>query len=175
MRFKKIKKRFLEKKYRALLKYPAKPKDPVHKHITTVGILALNSISSQIDLQKQVADVFGVRNPKIYSFRSYDKEHSPSYKHFSENDFDWKNNITDSSLQAFLDTNFDLLITFFEPNNLYLEYVSLLSQASFKVGYANVNSRLFDLEIQVDHSDISTYLTEVKKYLGILDRLKIGA
>lgn len=172
MRFKKIKKRFLQKKYQTLLKHPLRRKSPVHKHITTVGILALDSISSNVDLQQHVTDTFGVRNPKIYSFRNFSKDHTASYKHFSEEDFDWKGNITDSSLQAFLDADFDMLITFFERDHLYLAYATLSSKASLKVGYANVNSQLFDLEIQVDHADISTYLLEVKKYLTILDRLQ---
>jgi len=171
MKFKKIKKRFLEKKYKALLKEPISKKEPVHRNITTVGILSVNSISMQEDLQERIANVLHVRNAKIYSFRPYSKENESSYKHFSENDFDWKGNITDSSLHAFLETEFDLLITFFDQRHLYLEYVTLLSKATFKVGHTVLNENLFDLEVNTENRDLVSYLNETKKYLQILGRM----
>ncbi len=171
MKFKKIKKRFLEKKYNALLKKPLLKNTPVHKKITTVGILSLDDISKRSNLQQLISDTLNVRNAKIYSFRSYSKDHESSYKHFSENDFDWKGTITDTSLKAFLDTEFDLLITFFSQKHLYLEYVTLLSKATFKVGNANLHEYLFDLEIRTEESDLSSYLGETKKYLQILGRM----
>lgn len=171
MKFKKLKKRFLEKKYNTLLKEPISRKEPVHKNITTVGILSLDSISSQTDLQELIANVLHVRNAKIYSFRPYSKENESSYKHFSENDFDWKGNITDTSLQAFLETEFDLLITFFNQKHLYLEYITLLSKATFKVGQVTLNEHLFDLEVNTESEDLSSYLNETRKYLQILSKM----
>ncbi|MDT7833032.1 hypothetical protein RQM59_11610 [Flavobacteriaceae bacterium S356] len=171
MKFRKIKKRFLEKRYQSLLKEPEVKKKPVHQKVTTVGILGLETISQNVDLQQLVTNTFDVRNPKIYSFRAFSKDNESSYKHFSENDFDWKGNITDSSLQAFLDTEFDLLITFFDQKHLYAEYVTLLSKATFKVGYAEVDSRLFDMEVKTEGKDMDAYLNEVKKYLVILNRM----
>lgn len=171
MKFRKIKKRFIEKRYHALLKEPSTMKNPVHQKITTVGILCLDTISGNLNLQQLVSDTFDVRNPKIYSFRPYSKENEPSYKHFSENDFDWKGNSTDTSLKAFLDTEFDLLITFFDQKHLYVEYATLLSKATFKVGYAEVNEHLFDLEVKTEGKELSSYLNEVRKYLQILNRM----
>lgn len=171
MRFKKIKKRFLEKRFKTLLLEPIDKRKPIHEKITTVGILSIDSISTTHNLQELISETFEVRNTKIYSFRKYNKENESSYKHFSENDFDWKGNVLDTSLEAFLDTEFDLLITVFDQKNLYLEYVTLLSKATFKVGYAELNQALFDLEIQSSISDIPSYLDEVKKYLQILNRM----
>ncbi|MFY0603322.1 MAG: hypothetical protein JXQ93_05200 [Flavobacteriaceae bacterium] len=171
MRFKKIKKRFLEKRFNTLLLKPISKAKPVHEKVTTVGILCHDSFFNRLNLQEMISEAFDVRNSKIYSFRSYHKEHQSSYKHFSENDFDWKGNITDTSLDTFLDTEFDLLITFFDKNNTYIEYVTLLSKASFKVGYAGVNQALFDLEIEFKNIEIQHYLEETKKYLKILNKL----
>lgn len=175
MKFKRIKKRFLEKKLKALLQEPASNKEPVHKNITTVGILSLEDVSLRTDLRQLISDTLNVRNAKIYSFRTFSKDNEPSYKHFSENDFDWKGNITDTSLKAFLDEEFDLLITFFDEKQLYMEYVTLLSKATFKVGYGGVNEHLFDMEVQTESSDLSSYLGETRKYLQILGRLEANS
>lgn len=174
MRFKKIKKRFLEKKYNALLKEPVLKNVQGHKNITTVGILSIDDISKKTNVQQLVCDTLGVRNTKIYSFRTYSKDNESSYKHFSENDFDWKGNITDTSLKAFLDTEFDLLITFFDKKHLYLEYVTLLSKATFKVGNAGLHENLFDLEVQTERTNLESYLIETKKYLIILGKMEQG-
>lgn len=171
MKFKKIKRHFLEKKYNALLKNHIVNKQPIHKRITTVGILCTEDVYSNEDLQQLISNIFEVRNTKIYCFRNFSKENESSYKHFSENDFDWKGNVTDTSLQAFLDTKFDLLITFIGQKHMYLEYVTLLSKATFKVGYAGLNEDLFDMEVKVLGTDLPPYLYEVRKYLQVLDRI----
>jgi hypothetical protein len=175
MRFKKIKKRFLEKKYWSLLQNERPTPSPVHNTITTVGIVSTAEFTEGKDVQQLISENFNVRNTKIYSFRQYRKENEPSYKHFSENDFNWKGQITDSSLQAFLDTKFDLLITIFDQKNVYLEYVTLLSKATFKVGFSGINQLLFDLEIQANVSDLTSYTSEAKKYLQILNRMETNS
>ena len=43
---------------------------------------------------------FQFRNPKIYSFRKFSKGNQKSYKHFSEKDFNWRGDITDTSLHV---------------------------------------------------------------------------
>ena len=97
--------------------------------INTVGILSVDGISRMINIQDLVTSHLGLRNPKIYSFRKFDKNLESSYKHFSENDFNWKGEITDSSLLSFLEQPFDLLICFYTEKNMYLEYATLLSEA----------------------------------------------
>lgn len=171
MRLKKIKKYFLERKYTALLKSPVSGKAPIHKKVTTVGILTIESISKRYDLQSLISKNFDVRNTKIYSYRPYHKENEPSYKHFSENDFDVRGKIKDAGFRDFLDTEFDLLITLFDKKHLYVEYATLVSKAAFKIGFARINQSLFDLEIRSRISDLETYLNEARKYLQILNKI----
>jgi acetolactate synthase small subunit len=75
-------------------------------------------------------------------------------------------------LQSFLEQPFDLLIGYFNTNNLYLETAILQSNATFKAGFSGVNSDLYELEIAGNIKDIHQFLSELKKYLQSLKKLK---
>ncbi|MCI2229659.1 hypothetical protein MC378_10825 [Polaribacter sp. MSW13] len=162
-----IKKRF----NKSLLNFIA-DKSISQKEILTVGILTTDEISSQFDLQKEIEATLNVRNVKLYSYRKYDKLDEVSFKHFSEKDINWKGNFTHQSLLGFLEQPFDLLIGYFDTNNLYLENAVLQSKSLFKTGFANVNPQLYDIEIVEDVEHLSQFSTELKKYLQILKKLK---
>ena len=87
------------------------------KRIYSVGILTEETFFERFDLQNSVVTHLELKNPKIYSFRKFQKHHEKSYKHFSEKDFDWKGGILDPGLQSFLDQPFDLLLCYFHPSN----------------------------------------------------------
>ena len=146
-------------------------RNPTHKKIHTIGILSTDRISRMIDLQKMVTDHLELRNPKIYSYKKYHKDDVKSYKHFTENDFNWKGEVMDTSLQGFIEQPFDLLVCFFKEPPVFLEYAALLSKAIFKVGFADVNPELFDLQLSVNESEEKLFFEELKRYLIILDKL----
>ncbi|MGB0881065.1 MAG: DUF6913 domain-containing protein [Polaribacter sp.] len=142
------------------------------KEIRSVGILTTDEISSKIDLQKEIEAALNLKNAKIYSYRKFDKLHEVSYKHFSEKDIDWNGKFTQQSFQSFLEQPFDLLIGYFNKNNLYLETAVLQSNATFKAGFSKVNSNLYELEILGNYANILQFTSELKKYLQILKKLK---
>lgn len=166
-----LKSHFIQKKTAKLVQEVINNRVASNQKINSVGILTTNSIFNEWKLQDLVIEKFELRNPKIYSFRKYSKDNEKSYKHFSENDFNWKGLIVDSSLTSFLEQQFDLLLCFYPSKNSYLEYVTLLSDARFKVGFAEINGHLFDLEISVKSDQIDNFLSEAKKYLSILGKI----
>ncbi|MFY0629335.1 MAG: hypothetical protein JXR05_03075 [Flavobacteriaceae bacterium] len=142
-----------------------------NEEIHSVGILTKDELFNELILQELVTEKLALRNPKIYSYRKYNKNDEKSYKHFSENDFNWKGDVVDSSLMNFVEQPFDLLICLFSKKHSYLEYATLLSKARFKVGLANIDENLFDLEISVEPDQVNDFLEEAKKYLSILGKL----
>ena len=62
--------------------------------------------------------------------------------------------------------------SYFNKNNLYLENAVLHSNAKFKVGFAKVNQNLYDLEIAEYPTKVESFLSELKKYLIVLKKLK---
>ena len=170
--FKKIKEQFIQRKFDEKLSDFLKDKVASSTKIRSVGILTTDEVSSKIDLQKKIEEGLNIRNSKIYSFRKFDKINEASFKHFSEKDINWKGHILDASFQSFLNQPFDLLINMYNKNNLYLEFATLHSAASFKVGFSNVNEALFDLEIAEQIENLDSFTSEVKKYLQILQKIE---
>jgi len=152
----KLKQHFVKKKTVKLSVKRNGKKAVSNKKVQSVGILTEEKFFQEYDLQKLVEEHLGLRNPKVYSYRKFDKNQEQSYKHFSENDFDWKAQIIESS---------------FQTNHPYLDYTALLSQATFKVGFTGVDANLFDLEISVKASEVDEFFVETKKYLTILNKL----
>ena len=172
MNFSKLKESTLRKKTNKLTLRLDESRMISQKEIQSVGIVTLDQISSKIDIQSQVESVLGLRNTKMYSFKKFNKLDQASYKHFTEKDVNWKGHFTQQNFVSFLEQPFDLLIGYFNEKNLYLELAVLHSKATFKVGFSNVNSNLYDIEFveQIEH--IEAYILELKKYLQILKKLK---
>lgn len=168
----KLKQHFIKKKIGKLLtNHEVRSTNEVNKKIASVGIITQEELFTQYDLQSLVTDQLGLRNPRVYSYRKFEKHQEASFKHFSEQDFNWKAEIIQPSLQSFLDHPFDLLICFYPKRHSILEYSTLLSKASFKIGFAGINSDLFDLEIALESSELDDFLFEARKYLTILQKI----
>ena len=167
----KIKQHFIKKKISKLLANSSHDASKSDKKIVTVGILTKEKFSNSYEFQTMITEKLNLRNPKTYSLRNYEKNQEKSFKHFSEKDFSWKAEIIDPSLISFVDQPFDLLLCYYSKPNSILEYVTLLSKASFKVGFSEVNSNLFDLEIAVESTNPEEFLFEAHKYLNILNKL----
>lgn len=167
----KLKHHFIQKKIDKLLTSQKEKVVASHKKINSVGIITDELFSRNIDVQNVVVEKLGLRNPKIYTFRNFEKTQEKSFKHFSEEDFNWKGDVLDTSVSGFVEQSFDLLICFYGEKNLFLEYVTLQSQAAFKVGFISSKIQSLDLEIAVTTEDIDDFFEETKKYLTILGKL----
>ena len=55
---------------------------------------------------------------------------------------------------------------------MYLENAVLHSKAKFKVGISKVNQELYDIEIATSPKNIKEFLSELKRYLKILKKMK---
>lgn len=172
MNLSKLKETQLRKKVTKLSCIAKEDRVVSQKEIQSVGILTLDDISSKNNIKLEIETILGCRNAKIYSFKKFNKLDEASFKHFSEKDVNWKGEFTQQNFQSFLEQPFDLLIGYFNTNDIYLELAVLTSKASFKVGFSNVNSNLYDIEFSEEISNINGFANELKKYLRILKKLK---
>ncbi|KGL63073.1 DUF6913 domain-containing protein [Polaribacter sp. Hel1_85] len=172
MNLSKLKEVRLKKKFDKILSNLSENRTVSQKEIQSVGILSTEEISSKIELESKVEAILGVRNSKIYSYKKFDKSDAISYKHFSEKDINWKGDFVEPTFQSFLEQPFDLLIGYFNENHLYLEHAVLKSKATFKAGFSEVNSKLYELEISTELENVQQFSSELKKYLQILKKLK---
>ncbi|WP_347174717.1 DUF6913 domain-containing protein [Polaribacter uvawellassae] len=172
MAFGKFKQKSLLKKFKKELNLIPETRTPNSKEIHSVAILTNNKLYEEIDISEHVKSrIESVRNVHIYSYRAFKKSDPITYKHFTEKDIDWNGKIKDASLESFLDNPFDLLIGYFDTNNLYLEYCALKSKATFKIGFSKVNDKIFDLVVTEDPKNIDSFIDVIKKYLELLHKI----
>ena len=169
--FQGFKEAVLKKKLNQLLSQADSSRTPSSEKIKSIAIISNEDISTEIDLQKEIEIILKARNIKIYSLRKFNKSDKFSYKHFTKKNVNWKGQFTEENFKYFLEEPFDLLIGYFNKNNLYLERAVLESKAEFKVGFTGVNSKLYEIEISEKTQNITGFTSELKRYLQILKKL----
>ena len=90
---------------------------------------------------------------------------------YSEKQVGWKGKLKNNELISFINTNFDVLISYYKQDNLELNLVTALSKANFKVGLSNNDERLHDLILDIDPNKFDVFRNEFVKYLTILKKL----
>lgn len=107
---------------------------------------------------------------KFIGFIRNEKELPNSWDSFYHSkEFGWHGNMTNVVLQEFVDTEFDMLISYTKSNSYELNVVPALSKANFKVGIADHDERLHDCIIKVEIDQVETFKTELLKYLKVLN------
>ena len=90
----------------------------------------------------------------------------------SPKDFGWYGKVGSEKLKNILTNKYDLLINYSKVDNVYLNILLLQCKAAFKVGFAHVDKRVYDLMISCEPDEIDLFNEEMIKYLGILKKLQ---
>jgi len=113
------------------------------------------------------------KNLKIIAYTTEEKADNNFWDEcFSFNDFGWRGNIKNMSLQSFIETKFDALISYYEEDILELKLITGMSKAYFKIGLFQEDNRLNDLIIKTSLDDFGVFKNELMKYLSILKKIK---
>lgn len=91
---------------------------------------------------------------------------------FSTKDIGWRGAIKNNELEAFLQTNFDLLISFYTTDSFLLKILTAKSEARFKTSIFQGDPRLNDLIIHTPLNNFDAFETELLKYLQVFKILK---
>lgn len=139
-----------------------------------VGVILNVSEFSDFEAFRQYFKSLGIQqaNTKIIGFVEDPKDSNDLWDtYFNPKDFGWKGKINNIDLQTFIDTEFDVLISYYEANVLELNLITAVSKADFKVGLTNHDNRLYDLMIDIKTKEFSVFKSELKKYLTVLKKL----
>ena len=90
---------------------------------------------------------------------------------FSVEDFGWHGNYSNGEILDFASYNFDLLISYYKPDNLYLNFLTAITKAELKVGISNDDQRLHDLIIDIPLQEKDVFNIEINKYLTGLNKI----
>jgi len=137
-------------------------------NIQTVGLLV---DESKIRYAKELISELilkGIKpeNIKIAQYRGkLKKKKTYSETTFGKKHINWKGGITVDFLNDFVETEFDLLISYYEVEKPILMMITSKSKAKFKVGFASVDEKLNRWMINTDLENYKLFISELFKYL----------
>lgn len=142
--------------------------------MNTVGVIFNSSEFLDFEAFRSFFKTMGLQpaKTKIIAFVEDPKDSNNLWDtYFNPKDFGWKGKINNIDLKSFIETKYDVLISYYKENHLELNLITALSQANFKVGITNEDQRLYDLIIDVKPKNFSLFKDELKKYLTVLNKL----
>lgn len=136
-------------------------------------LILLDDISLKDEILANIKNNLGVQGDAIKTLIFIQK--TPKIKDdnliFTSKDFGWYGKINNEELKSILTKKYDLLINYSKVDNLYNNLLLLHSKAAFKVGFANLDNRFYNLLIDCKSSEIELFTKELKKYLEILNKI----
>ena len=142
--------------------------------MNSVGVILNMDEFSDFDAFRNYFKELGILSSKIKVIAFIDdaKNANPLWDtYFNPKDFGWKGKINNVDLQSFIDTKFDVLISYYTQESLELKLITAASKANFKVGLIHDDKRVFDLMIDLKTKDIQLFKIELKKYLTVLNKI----
>lgn len=142
--------------------------------VTTVGLLIDETYFKYKEalVGELVSYGFEFQNITILSFKNrFKKKEIPNVPYFSRKDVSWLGTIEKGEVKQFKNQAIDVLISYYDINKSPLMIVTHNSKAKFKVGFSSVDKRLNHLMIDTSIEEYQTFVSELIKYLKILNKL----
>ncbi|UZH55311.1 hypothetical protein JRG66_15410 [Salinimicrobium tongyeongense] len=126
------------------------------------AVLPFLKLQDDLSLQKQQVSFVFCREKAL-------KNDIFEYPVISNADFGWNGRISEAA-SAFLNAQYDVLISFTAPENKLAHFLVSVSRAGLKVGRKmDGQNAIFDLNISVEIDEAEVFISELKKYLKILN------
>lgn len=142
--------------------------------INTVGIIVDESYFTSIDLLKEEIQRYGVdeNNIEILLYKKkLPNKNTKSELFFTRSNVKINGDFNKKEVNEFLEKPFDLLINYYEVDRSSLLLATKASKATFKVGFSSVDKRLNHFMINYSVSNYKEFISELFKYLKILNKL----
>lgn len=142
--------------------------------ITSIGCIVDLDNFEKPELFFEFVDEYKLRPNavKIIGYKNYYDKNSPySTPVFSDKDLGWKGAIENSYALEFLSRDYDLLVNYYNEDNLLLQLMTVKTKARVKVGFKEIDQKLNDLILEIPIKDFKTFKLELKKYLKVLNEI----
>ncbi|MFS4457070.1 DUF6913 domain-containing protein [Maribacter sp. 2304DJ31-5] len=172
-----IKDKFKQKSGRKFIKEALGKPEPLtnrNKGISSLGCIVDLDKFQNADVFYQFLDEFSLRPNavKIIGYKSYYDKNSPyATPIFSDKDLGWNGTIENSYALEFLSREYDLLINYYNEDNLLPNLMSVQTKARIKVGFKDVGQEFNDLILDTPITDFITFKSELKKYLEVFKEI----
>ena len=175
--FERIKDKFKRKAGVKFLKATVnKPKKEVQRKngINSIGCIVNLDTFENANLFYEFIEEFSLRPNavKIIGYKSfYDKNSPYSIPVFSDKDLGWKGAIENSYALEFLSREYDMLINYYNEENLLLELMTVKTNARVNVGFNEIDKVYNDLILNTSIDNFKVFKKELKKYLKVLNEI----
>ena len=138
------------------------------KNVQTVGLLIDESNFTQSEVLIKELELHGIASENIkivaYTGKLYKKE---TYLRptFGKKHINWKGEITEDFLNEFINTEFDILLSYYNVENIFLMMITKQSKAKFKVGFSSVDNNLNRWMIHTELENYKLFVSELFRYL----------
>ena len=161
--------KFFDKEFKKLNQNQRK----MPKSIESIGVLASSRLFGSYDISRSLSQKLNLPHKKfeIIIFENLKDEFvSQHYNTFSEKDFGIYGKVKAPNLKDFIDSKYDLLINYCNPNSVFANLVTVRSNAKIKVSFANEDlADLYDFTVVVESNKIDIFNEELAKYLQIFE------
>ncbi|MEY4963191.1 MAG: hypothetical protein RLZZ323_510 [Bacteroidota bacterium] len=143
--------------------------------IKTVGLLIDETAFSEKEslIQELISNGFVESNITVIVYsEAINKKENPSRYTFNSDVLNWNAEITDTVVSQFIQTEFDLLVSYYETEKAILLLITNNSKARFKVGFSSIDKRLHHLTITTRIKNHTIFVQELCKYLKILNKIE---
>ncbi len=143
--------------------------------VQTIGVVVDESNFLEKDhlIESLVSHGFSPDAITIIVYRdSINKKETYSKFTFDLDAVNWNGVIKNAVVNQFIETKFDLLVSYYDIEKPILLLITNNSKAQFKVGFSSVDQRLHHLMITTDRANYSVFVRELVKYLKILNKIK---
>lgn len=142
--------------------------------VASIGVVFNTDEINEIPDFNGLAQALGIEKEKVeviaFKYRVEENE-SLFNPTFSSKQIGWRGVIKDQTLQQFLNKEFDILISYYKKDVTALKLITVASKAKLKVGVLETDERINDIIIKIEINNFSTFTSEIKKYLNILNKI----
>ncbi|WP_417941989.1 DUF6913 domain-containing protein [Flavobacterium sp. RS13.1] len=137
-------------------------------NVKTIGLLVDESDfrHSKALIEELVSKGIDCERIKIVVYRNKFKDKKIySYPTFTQKHIDWRGKSKVDFLTQFIETEFDLLISYYDVQKPILKLITNQSKAKFKVGFASIDKDINRWMINTSLSNYRLFVFELFRYL----------
>ncbi|WP_031454988.1 DUF6913 domain-containing protein [Flavobacterium chungangense] len=137
-------------------------------NVQTIGLLIDESdfSYSKALIAELISNKINSENIKIVVYRNkFDDKKEYAFPTFTKAHIDWNGGTKLAFLAEFIETEFDLLISYYDAQNPILKLITNKSKAKFKVGFASVDKNINRWMINTSLENYKLFVFELFKYL----------
>ena len=138
------------------------------KNVQTIGLLIdeSNFEHSEALIKELTLQGIALENIKVVAYREKFKEKETySRPTFGKKHISWRGETTEDFLNEFVNSKFDLLLSYYNVEDVFLMLITSKSKAKFKVGFATVDQNLNRWMISTELENYKLFVSELFRYL----------